>query len=82
MGREPLAVDIPPHIAGVDFDRAWKRRVEGVIDSVSGLTVHFISRADLIAAKVAAGRPQDIADVAALRKAAESQGPQRGTLKF
>jgi hypothetical protein len=76
MGREPVAVDILPRIDGVDFDRAWERRVEGVIDTASGLTAYFISGPDLIAAKLAAGRPQDIADVAALRKAVESREPQ------
>ena len=76
MGREPVAVDILPEIDGVDFDRAWERRVQGVIDMASGLTAHFISGADLMAAKLAAGRPQDMADVAALHKAEESQAPQ------
>ena len=28
MGREPVAVDILTEIDGVDFDRAWERRVE------------------------------------------------------
>ena len=68
MGRAPVMVDILPEISGVDFDRAWQRRVEAVI----GLTASFISSEDLIASKLAAGRPQDIADVAALRKTAES----------
>jgi hypothetical protein len=68
MGREPVAVDILPGIDGVDFDRAWENRVEGIIDPASGLTAHFISRADLMTSKVAAGRPQDLADVEALRK--------------
>lgn len=76
FGREPRAVDILPGIDGVEFDAAWERRVEGVIDRQSGLTAFFISGADLMTAKLAAGRPQDIADVAALRKAAESQTPQ------
>jgi hypothetical protein len=76
MGRAPIMVDILPEISGVDFDRAWQRRVDAVIDPQSGLTVSFISSEDLVAAKLAAGRPQDIADVAALRKAAETQGPQ------
>jgi hypothetical protein len=76
MGREPVAVDILPRIDGVDFDRAWERRVEGVIDTASGLTAYFISGPDLMAAKLATGRPQDMADVAALRKAAESQEPR------
>jgi len=76
MGREPVAVDILPEIDGVDFDRAWENRVDGVIDAASGLTAYFISAPDLAAAKLAAGRPQDIADVAAIRKAAESQAAQ------
>jgi hypothetical protein len=33
FGREPVAVDILPGIDGVDFDAAWERRVEGVIDT-------------------------------------------------
>jgi hypothetical protein len=76
MGREPVAVDILTEIDGVDFDGAWDRRVEGVIDRASGLRAYFISGADLMAAKIAAGRPQDIADVAALRKAAASRAPE------
>ncbi len=75
MGREPVAVDILTEIDGVDFDRAWEERVEGVIDTASGLTACFISRANLMAAKIAAGRPQDIAYVEALRKAAEGGSP-------
>jgi hypothetical protein len=74
MGRAPIVVDILPEISGVDFDRAWENRVEAVIDPTSGLSAPFISREDLIAAKLAAGRPQDIADVAALRKAAQKLG--------
>lgn len=73
LGRAPVMVDILPEISGVDFDPAWQRRVEAVIDPASGLTAFFISSEDLIAAKLAAARPQDIADVAALRKAAETQ---------
>ena len=73
MGREPVAVDILTEIDGVDFDRAWEKRVEGVIDMASGLRAYFISGADLMAAKIAAGRPQDVADVDALRKAAASR---------
>ena len=74
MGRAPVMVDIHPEISGVDFDPAWQRRVEAVIDAQTSLTAPFISSEDLIAAKLAAGRPQDAADVAALRKAAETQG--------
>ena len=76
MGREPVGIDILTTISGVEFDEAWQRRVEDVIDPVSGLKASFISRDDLIAAKLAAGRPQDLADVDAMRKAEESQKPQ------
>ncbi len=75
MGRAPLMVDILPEIQGVEFDRAWERRVEAVVDSESGLIAAFMSREDLIASKLASGRPQDIADVAALRKAGTYEEP-------
>jgi hypothetical protein len=73
MGREPVGVDILTAIPGVDFEGAWERRVEDVIDAKTGLKAFFISSGDLIAAKLAAGRAQDLADVDAIRKAAESQ---------
>ena len=78
MGREPVAVDILSEIPGVDFDAAWDRRVEGVIDTATGLTANFISGDDLLSAKLAAGRPQDIADVAAIRQAAENKQTRKG----
>jgi hypothetical protein len=37
---------------------------------------NFISADDLVAAKLASGGPQDIADVDAIRKATKSQRPQ------
>ncbi len=73
FGLEPHAVDILPAIDGVEFDAAWEKRVEAAIDPKSGLTACFISAADLVTAKLAAGRPQDIADVAALHDAANSR---------
>jgi hypothetical protein len=65
MGTPPVMVDILSTIGGVEFEPAWARRVEHTVEP--GLTVPFISREDLVAAKLAAGRPQDMADVAALR---------------
>ena len=46
-----------------------------MIDLVGGATAYFISRMDLMNAKLAAGCPQDLADVEALRKAEEAQMP-------
>jgi hypothetical protein len=73
FGREPKGFDLLASIPGVDFDTAWERRVETVIDPASGLKANFISAEDLIASKLASGRPQDLADADAIHKAAESQ---------
>ena len=73
MGREPVGVDILTAIPGVEFDAAWERRIEDVVDPARGLKANFISREDLIAAKLASGRLQDLADVEAIRTAAASQ---------
>ena len=63
MGRPPARIDILMSIDGVSFSEAWANRVESHFDSVSA---HIISKQDLIAAKRAAGRPQDLIDVEAL----------------
>jgi len=74
FGRNPHGIDLLPDIPGIDFESAWERRVEGAIDPKSGLKAYFISAPDLIASKLAAGRPQDLADAEAVRKALEAQG--------
>ncbi len=73
FGQEPVAVDILPSIDGVDFDEAWARRVEGVIDAKSRLTTFFISKSDLIVSKLAAGRLRDLADVEEIRSSDAGQ---------
>jgi hypothetical protein len=75
FGRDPRSFDILPDIPGVDFDAAWERRVEGVIDPKSGLKAFFISKDDLIAAKLASGRTRDLADVEDIRAASQSVEP-------
>jgi hypothetical protein len=59
MGVPPIRVDVLMGIPGVNFDNCWKRRMEVDFDE---LKVIFISREDLIASKLAAGRPQDLID--------------------
>lgn len=66
MGVPPVRVDILMGIPGVQFDEAWERRVEVQFDDVS---VTIISREDLIQAKRAAGRPQDLLDADSLEQA-------------
>jgi predicted nucleotidyltransferase len=73
FGHPPVAVDILPSVDGVNFNEAWERRVEGVIDQTTGLTAFFISKSDLIASKIAAGRLRDLADVEEIREADDSQ---------
>jgi hypothetical protein len=75
FGHDPRGIDILPDIPGVDFDAAWERRVEGVIDTKCGLKAFFISRDDLIAAKLASGRTRDLADVEDIRAASRSVEP-------
>jgi len=65
LGREPLRVDIICGMEALTFTSAWKNRVKG---SLFGVRVNFIAVKDLIALKKQAGRPQDIADIAALKK--------------
>jgi len=57
MGTPPVMVDIMPKISGVEFE----------------LSVPFISRQDLLIAKLSAGRAQDLIDVDALREGGQSQ---------
>ena len=59
MGVPPVRVDILMGIPGVNFEQAWVNRVEVDFDQ---LPVTFISKEDLITAKLAAGRPQDLID--------------------
>ena len=63
MGVPPVRVDVLMGIPGIGFEEAWARRVEIDFD---GLPVPFISREDLITAKRASGRPQDMTDVQSL----------------
>jgi hypothetical protein len=57
----PHRIDIMTSIDGVMFDDAWERRTLVDIDVH---TVPFIGRDDLVTNKRAAGRPQQVADVA------------------
>lgn len=66
IGVAPVRVDLLTTIPGAEFSSSWERRSFRQIDD---LTVPFISREDLIAAKVASGRQQDRADAKALRRA-------------
>jgi len=65
MGRPPLRIDIMMSISGIDFEDVWKNR-ETV--QVGDLNILFVSKADLIKAKKASGRPQDLIDIEKLEE--------------
>lgn len=69
LGVAPVRIDVLTSIDGVpSFGAAWKRRADG---AYGGAQAHFISLDDLMASKLAAGRPQDLADLDVLRRAAK-----------
>jgi hypothetical protein len=65
IGVEPVRIDIITDIDGVSFETAWPKRVPAQYGDVK---VFILSREDFIANKRASGRPQDIADIAALER--------------
>jgi hypothetical protein len=65
IGQPPLRIDLFTDIPGVDdFGTAWSNGVLGVFGDVPA---RYIGRDDLIRAKRASGRPQDLADLESLQ---------------
>ncbi len=62
LGFEPVRIDLLTTISGIDA-QAWKRRVLG---SFGAEKVYYIGFDDLLLAKKAAGRKQDLADIETL----------------
>jgi len=65
IGVAPNRIDIITSASGLDFEAAYARREDS---SIGDFSVPFIAREDLIDAKLAAGRPQDLVDAGALAK--------------
>lgn len=63
MGLPPRRIDLITEVDGIDFDEAI---AAGCSFEIEGKTVPVIGLAALIKNKRASGRPQDLADVAAL----------------
>ena len=57
--KDKVRVDVMIKAPGLDFESSWKRRETPVYD---GQIFNLLSKADLIAAKKASGRPQDLED--------------------
>jgi hypothetical protein len=65
FGVPPTRIDLLFTVSGINFADAHARRQRAEWD---GVPVSVISKADLITAKRAAGRPQDLRDVKQLSK--------------
>ena len=63
IGLPPRRIDLLTSLTGIEFAEAWDRRALFPVDD---LDVPFLDRESLLVNKRAAGRPKDLADVAAL----------------
>jgi hypothetical protein len=63
VGLPPCAADFLTTVPGLEFERAWSSRH---ISELDGIQLPYLSKPDLLASKAAAGRPQDLADIAEL----------------
>lgn len=62
IGVAPVRIDIMTEITGVEFLKAWEKRVPSTF---FGVPVHFISLNDLVRNKQALGRSSDLRDLKA-----------------
>ncbi len=70
LGISPHRIDLMNRLASrIDFSTAWERRTER---SFGSTRANFLDLDDLICEKETAGRPQDLVDVAHLRRAKSS----------
>lgn len=66
VGCPPCAFDFLTSIKGLEFKSAWENRV---LSDQEGVPVWYISKADLITAKSAVAREQDLKDIEEIRRA-------------
>lgn len=76
IGLPPLRIDVLTQISGVEFARAWPRRLRATFDDVS---VPVLGRADFLANKRATGRLKDLADAERLVRTRRRRKPTRRT---
>lgn len=65
LGYEPYRIDLLVDVDGVDFETCYERRSDVEAD---GTPIHYLGLSDLIDAKKASGRLQDLADAEQLEK--------------
>ena len=65
MGVEPLKIEILNYLKGVDFARAYSRRI---VEKVEDVQINVIGLEDLISNKQSVARLQDLLDVEKLKE--------------
>lgn len=65
LGYPPLRIDILNSISGVNFDDAYKGKIDAEVDE---LKISYINITDFIANKKASGRVKDLGDIQALKR--------------
>ena len=73
VGIEPNRIDFLMSIERLRFETAWDRRV---VSSYGGVRIYLLGRQDLIRAKQAAGRPQDLLDLRRLTRTSPRRKPR------
>jgi len=63
IGLPPRRIDILTMIDGVSFEQAWTGKIRARVDEIE---LPVIGRDELLANKLASGRPKDLLDVQAL----------------
>jgi predicted nucleotidyltransferase len=64
FGNPPICFDVLQRISGVEFCEVYANSIEVLIDNE--IPARYISADDLVRNKLASGRPQDLADAAAV----------------
>lgn len=70
LGTSPCRIDILTSITGVEFEDAWRERLEVPLD---GMMVPVNSRTHLAINKWTTGRPQDLVDLMKLVRQAQME---------
>jgi hypothetical protein len=74
IGVEPNRIDILTGISGVSFEKAWQRRKK---DYYGDERIFLLDLKDIIKAKKAAGRKQDLLDLEVLTKVARGNAKKK-----
>lgn len=70
LGQVPSRIDLLTSISGVSTNEAFASKISAMLD---GIPVFILGKDALIRNKRAVGRPQDLADLAALEEGRDSQ---------